>query len=187
MKSLSTLPPTRAEPQERKAMASALERAQQEGREPTRQAIAIDGRSAQGQVTGKLRKCLMRMVQLGEKRDDAARAVGLATHTVYVALTKPHVKAFYFAQLEVLRTSERARNIHRLAEIRDAANNMPAVQAIKALEEIDDVATGRSAAVQRGPGLQIVIMQGDAKPVVQAPLYNIERKPSDTNGSGGND
>jgi hypothetical protein len=34
------------------------------------------------------------------------------------------------ADSTVLRSTERARNIHRLVEIRDAANNMPAVNAI---------------------------------------------------------
>jgi hypothetical protein len=63
----------------------------------------------------------------------------------------------------VLRTSERARNIHRLAEIRDAANNMPAVQAIKALEEMRDPAAG--AKHQPTPGLVIHVVATEAKPV----------------------
>ena len=39
-----------------------------------------------------------------------------------------------------------------------AANNMPTLQAIKTLEELQDVAAGRlGGATQRAPGLQIVI------------------------------
>jgi hypothetical protein len=146
-------------------MASALERALQAGEEPTRQAIAVQGRSQPGKVTGKLRAALEAMVWKGLRRGEAAQAAGLAEVSLQLALAKPHVKQWYLGQLEVLRTSARARNIHRLEEIRDAANNMPAVQAIKTLEQIDDVSTG-TAAMQRAPGLQIVITQ------VAAPVTN---------------
>jgi hypothetical protein len=43
---------------------------------------------------------------------------------------------------------------------------MPAVQAIKALEQLDDIAASNAAA-QRMPGLQIVIVQAEqSKPPV---------------------
>jgi hypothetical protein len=68
----------------------------------------------------------------------------------------------------VLRSSERARNIHRLVAIRDAADNMPAVNAIKALEQIDDEARSTQA-MQRAPGLQIVVIAAPQALPAQAP------------------
>jgi hypothetical protein len=64
----------------------------------------------------------------------------------------------------VLRSSERARNIHRLVAIRDAANNMPAVQAIKTLEQIEEASVTHSGTMQRAPGLQIVLVQATPQP-----------------------
>jgi hypothetical protein len=61
----------------------------------------------------------------------------------------------------VLRTSEKARNVKRLCEIRDAANNMPAVQAIRALELIEEEQRSRGSSQQQAPGL-VVIVQGTA-------------------------
>ena len=108
------------------------------------------------------------MVWLGMARKEAAHAAGLTEHALYSGLRRPHVKAFYLRELDVLRTSERAKSIHRLVDLRDAANNMVAIQAIRTLERMDDDAERRPAATQHGPGLQIVIVQGDAKPTVDA-------------------
>jgi hypothetical protein len=111
-------------------------------------------------VTGKNKTAIDAMVWQGLNRRDAAQSAGLTDHALYTALTKPHVKAYYMAQLDVLRTSERARNIHTLVEVRDQkTNQMARVQAVARLEQIDD-----EAQVSRGsqalPGLQIVIVQG---------------------------
>ena len=107
--------------------------------EVPRQAWAVVGRSARGKVTGKLALAISAMVWEGSCRPEAAKAAGLKDHSLREALRKPHVKAFYRAQLEVLRTSERARNIHALARIRDQdQNKMAAVAAVKALEQIGD-------------------------------------------------
>jgi len=58
----------------------------------------------------------------------------------------------------VLRSGERPKNIHRLCEIRDAADNMPAVNAIKALEQIDAEAIGRPNAAAQTPGVVVRII-----------------------------
>jgi hypothetical protein len=79
----------------------------------------------------------------------------------------------------VLRDSERARNIHRLVAIRDAANNMPAVNAIKALEQIDDEARGTSA-MQRAPGLQIVVVAAPQALPAQAPAIEHDAERTNT-------
>jgi hypothetical protein len=113
-------------------------------------------------VTGKNRAAIDAMVWEGLKRSDAAQKAGLKDHALYVALTKPHVKAYYMQQLDVLRTSERARNIHTLTDVRDqTSNQMARVHAVKVLEQIgDDEQAARG--VQAMPGLQIVIVQGPA-------------------------
>ena len=129
----------------------------------TRQAIAAQDRSAPLAVSGRLKAALDRMVWSCARRADAATASGMSDHGLREALRKPHVRAYYVEQLEVLRTSERARNIHRLAEIRDAANNMPAVQAIKALEEMHEPLAG--AKHLPTAGLVIHITGTEAKPV----------------------
>lgn len=107
------------------------------------------------------------MIWEGKSRKDAAEAAGLKDHALYSALRKPHVKAYYLEQLDVLRTSERARNIHTLAEVRDqTSNQMARVQAVKALEQISDDEQGTSRA-RHAPGLQIVVhVKTDQKPVI---------------------
>jgi hypothetical protein len=73
----------------------------------------------------------------------------------------------------VLRTSERARNIHTLAEVRDqTSNQMARVQAVKALEHIDDNENGRPSSNSL-PGLQIVIVQGGS--AVAPPMIDVTR------------
>jgi hypothetical protein len=115
------------------------------------------------------RKAIELMVWEGHHRDEAAKAAGMLPKSLYNALRKHHVRAYYLAQLEVLRTSERARNIHRLCEIRDAANNMPAVQAIKTLEALpDDMPAGGGQ--QMVPGLSIIITA--APPAAQGPVID---------------
>jgi hypothetical protein len=113
--------------------------------------------SERNAVTGRLKRALDAMVWQGLDRRAAAKYARLTENGLYAALKKPHVKAHYLQQLDVLRTSERARNVHRLAEIRDAANNMPAVQAIRALELIDEEQRQATAGTAQSPGLVIVI------------------------------
>jgi hypothetical protein len=158
---------------------NALERAQSEGIEPTRQAIAAQERSAPGKVTGRLRIALEALVWQGVTRDQAAAIAGITDHSLRCALAKPHVKEWYRAQCDVLRTSARARNIHRLEAIRDAANNMPAVQAIKCLEQIDDEARSTQA-MQRAPGLQIVVIAAPQALPAQAPVIEHDAERTNT-------
>jgi hypothetical protein len=142
----------------------------------TRQAIAVRDRSAPLEVTGRLRKALDLMVWEGQKRDDAAIAARLTVHGIREALRKPHVKAYYLQQLEVLRTSERARNIHALVAVRDRATNQAAVvHSVRTLEQMaDDGARERPAAPFAGLVVQIVT----AAPAAPEPRV-IEAKEAD--------
>jgi hypothetical protein len=51
---------------------------------------------------------------MASREPKAAKKAGISEHGLYKALRKPPVKAAYLAELDVLRTSERARNIHTL-------------------------------------------------------------------------
>jgi hypothetical protein len=135
---------------------------------PTRQAVAIEGRSRRGAVTGKLKAALDFMVWQGLKYQDAATKAGLASSSVRFALRKPHVLQHYNAELAALRTSARAHNVHRLDKIADdSKNDMAKVAAIKTMEAIADQADekrhGPGAATL--PGLQIVIVQSPGSTV----------------------
>jgi hypothetical protein len=79
-----------------------------------------------------------------------------------LALAKPHVIAYHQQQLKVLRGARTARNFHRLCEIADAENNMPAVQAIRALEQISDEQTNTKQTTS--PGVTIRIVNVSAAP-----------------------
>lgn len=137
----------------------------------TRQAIEARGRSAPQRVTGKLKVALDAMVWSGLKRDAAAAEAGMSDHGLREALRRPHVKAHYLHQLEVLRTSERARNVHALADIRDASGNANArVAAVRTLEQMaEDGARERPAAPFAG-----LIVQ-----VINAPLTTQQRQIED--------
>jgi hypothetical protein len=59
----------------------------------------------------------------------------------------------------VFRNSVCGANIHRLAQIRDHANNLPAVQAIGMLERMD-LEPSVTRSTQATPGLVIVVQGG---------------------------
>lgn len=129
---------------------------------PSRQQVAVQGRSGRLKVTGKLRTAVMLMVWEGLERKEAAATAGLTDHAVKVAFSKPHVKAFYLGQCEVLRTSGRARNIHTLNAVRDQPRNqMARVQAVKALEQLGDDEP-ETRARQSLPGMTVVVVLGNA-------------------------
>jgi hypothetical protein len=129
---------------------------------PTRQAAAIEGRSRRGAVTGKLKTALDLMVWDNLKRKEAAEKAGLADSSLRFAFRKPHVMAYYHAELKALRDNLRAHNVHRLDSIADKSeNDMARVAAVKALELISDQADERQRpGAQILPGLQIVIIGG---------------------------
>jgi hypothetical protein len=127
-------------------------------------------------IGGRLKQALDLMVWGdGERRylpdNEAAAIAGLNVLSIRNALHRPHVQAYYRTQCEVLRAREGAANIHRLCEIRDAENNMPAVNAIKALELIGDEQTIRPNTPT--PGISIRIVQVSSPP---API-NIKAAP----------
>lgn len=110
-------------------------------------------------VTGKLRHALHLMVWDCKTDNEAAVQVGMTVDAIRLALRQPHVRSHYFAEREVLRASMMPKNIHRLAAIRDKADNMPAVNAIKLLEELGADQQARGSAASASPGVTIRILQ----------------------------
>lgn len=97
---------------------------------------------------------------------DAAKRVGLATRAIRDALSKPHVISHMRARREVFRTEVCGANIHRLRQIRDAAENMPAVNSIGMLERLGDDPSNAPTR-QQSPGPVIVIALGNGADGVQ--------------------
>ena len=107
-------------------------------------------------ITKRVRDAVDAIVERGLPYDQAAKLVGLSTYALRLALGKPHVAAYLQAQLKVLRGARGPRNFHRLCEIADADNNMPAVNAIKALEMIGDEQTTTKQTTSPGVTIRIV-------------------------------
>lgn len=112
-----------------------------------------------GPLNRKVRQAIEHMLWQSLEIDEAAKAVGITTRRLRTALEKPIVLAHLKAQRKVLCATELPANIRRLKAIRDAAENMPAVHAIRDLEQIAADETIRSdARVQERPGMVIVIV-----------------------------
>ncbi len=139
----------------------------------TCQAAAIEGRSRRGAVTGKLRVALHLMVWENLPRKVAAEKAGLADSSLRFAFRKPHVMAYYHAELKALRDNLRAKNVHRLDKIADdSKNDMARVASIKTLEQIADQVHGpRIEAHLAGPGSDWMRVSDDGfwRPDVRSP------------------
>lgn len=121
-------------------------------------------------ITPRVRQAIEHMIEAGADYQTAAATAGLTTHALRLALTKPHVAAFLKAQTHVLLSARRPRNIHRLATIADAENNMPAVNAIKAMDamEYGEAAARSSSAPAPGVTIRIVnVMPAEQTTTIQ--------------------
>ena len=120
-------------------------------------------------IGGRLKQALDLMVWGdGERRyfpdNEAAAIAGLNVLSIRNALHKPHVQSYYRTQCQVLRVRESPANIHRLCEIRDAVDNMPAVNAIKTLEGLDEDLIRRNTDTPT-PGIVLRIVNVAPQPV----------------------
>ena len=102
------------------------------------------------------------MVDEGLTWQDAAAKVGIQTRQLRRWLEKPLVLAFMRKQREMLRESELASNILYLGRIKRAAPNMPAVNAILALERMGDATSTPGGSLSHSPGVTIVINSGQS-------------------------
>lgn len=119
--------------------------------------LPIQQRKRPPRVHGKLATAIDLIVFDGADLQTAAAGAGLTTYTLRQAFGRPHVIAHLKSRRDVFRAAVNGQNILRLAQIRDAANNMPAVNAIKVLEQIADEQT--NASPSHSPHLTIKIVQ----------------------------
>ena len=114
-------------------------------------------------ITRRVKRAIELIVHEARPFDQAAREVDFSLRALRLAMNKPHVMAYYKAECEVFRDCRRARNYQRLSEIADDQNNMPAVNAIKALlmDEYEQTNTKQTAS----PGVTIRIVNVSATPV----------------------
>ena len=143
-------------------------------------------------IQGKLKATLDVMVWDALELVDACRQTGFSPAAMRNALQRPHVLAYLRNERQVLRASLSPRNLHRLAEIRDAADNMPAVQAIRLLEELGDEQLQRNTGTSHSPGVTIRVInvaapvQADARQRVIAGTAHAPDHPSQLlDGTGG--
>lgn len=105
-------------------------------------------------------------------RAEACKKAGITERALYLALEKMEVARYWNQCLHVLRTGERARNLHRLCELREQDDNRNAsVRAVQVLEQLDAVEQSRPG-VFSAPGFIVVItppaaQTGDAAPVIE--------------------
>lgn len=110
-------------------------------------------------ITSRVRHAVELMIWDAKPFDEAASAVGLSTRAMRLALKKPAVVALFKAEQQVLLESMGPANIHRLAAIRDKAENMPAVNSAVHLDRMraETNIHGRSSTSQQSAGVVIHI------------------------------
>jgi hypothetical protein len=135
-------------------------------------------RSERAGLTKKTQRAVDAMVWDGLPFDEAAKVAGMHVAAMRKALGKPRVMAYLKQQRQVLLGSEGPRNIHRARQIRDAADNMPAVNAIKLLEELGDERSQRGSGANTSPGMTIrvvtIVQQQPVSVPSTTPQYDID-------------
>lgn len=125
-------------------------------------------------ITRQVRTAIEAMVWQGLKREDAANHAGMKDNSLYVALRRPDVKAFYLAECEVLRTSGKARRIHRLnAMVEQDDNKAAVINAAMALERINGGDSAGASSTSAAPGVVIQILT----PAAQQQFKTIDIEP----------
>lgn len=139
----------------------------------SRQAIQAKTASKPRQVTGKLAIACKAIVWEGQDLEVAAKAAGLTTRNLRLALERRHVIAFLKEQREVFRSYISAQNIHHAKDLRNKAGN--AMAKLGAMKYIDNVADEpSSASANRMPGLVVNIISDGSH---TAHIREIEAKP----------
>ena len=107
-------------------------------------------------ITRRIKQAIEYMIEHKSDYDVAARENGLTTRAMRLALERPHVRSYINAQLDVLRNARVFKNHFRLCDIADAEDNMPAVNAIKAMMQISDEQTNKTTHASPGVTINIV-------------------------------
>src|SRR6516164_9828392 len=123
-------------------------------------------------ITRRVKDAIDAIVERGIAYNEAAAESGLTTRAMRLALERPHVLSYLRSQLKVLRDARGPRNFHRLCAIADAADNLPAVHAIRALELLSEEATVRRSDIPT-PGVVLNIIHAPVD-VTRAPARIID-------------
>jgi hypothetical protein len=109
-------------------------------------------------------------------RAEACTKAAITERALHLALEKTEVAAYWRRQTDVLRTGERAANLHALVRVRDSERNAAAsVKAVQVLEQLSDDSGNRPAGPQQVPGFVIVV---NAPAHLQRPVpVTIEAEP----------
>jgi|SRR5579872_1817571 len=126
----------------------------------------VDKRRRPRGLTRAIRTCIDAIVHDRCTRTEACERAKISERALYLGLQKSEVATYWNAQVQVLRTGERAANLFALIDVRDnSANSQARVNAAKAIENIPE----HEEAASRGgamlwPGLQIVLVQASPRP-----------------------
>jgi hypothetical protein len=113
----------------------------------------------------------------GMTYQEAAKAVGMTTRGMRMALERPAVIQFLKAQRQVLRAAMSGQNLAALARVRDANSNLATVRAVQAIEALDADQGQLGAAAPVTPGLVIIVASSGA-PLHKPPITIEDEKPS---------
>jgi hypothetical protein len=118
--------------------------------------------------TPRVKQAIELMVWQGLPFNQAAKEARLTVRAMRLALEKPNVIRYLREQKQIFREAANGKNIVRLCQIRDAADNMPAVNAIKVLEQLDDEQTTTKQTTSPGITINIVSAQHASDMAVHA-------------------
>jgi hypothetical protein len=127
-------------------------------------------------IGAKLRVAIDAIVFDGAAFDEAARKANCTTRAIRKAFERAHVLTYLRTRKEVLRASANGQNIRRLMQIRDKADNMPAVQAIRMLEQLGEDTQAGSRGSVSVPGLVVVIQTGDRSATIEPVPHDVTPK-----------
>lgn len=135
-------------------------------------------RGTEHRISARVRRAIEAMVWNGKTRAQAAAEAGITDDALYKAFRKPEVKSAYLTECDVLRTSGRSRALHRLVAISEAADNMPAVHAIRTLHpDFENGDTARELANNTRPGVTIRIVNEQPRAIEQTKPVTIDVTP----------
>jgi hypothetical protein len=124
-------------------------------------------------ITKRVKDAIDAIVTLGIAYNEAAAESGLTTRAMRLALERPHVLSYLKQQLKVLRDARGPRNFHRLCAIADAADNLPAVHALRALELLSEESSARRNDSPT-PGVVLNIVHASSLPPIVTPSKVID-------------
>jgi hypothetical protein len=126
----------------------------------------LDKRRRPRGLTRAIRTAIDAMIFDRCTRAGACEKAEITERALYLALEKPEVAAYWRKTTDVLRTGERAANLHALIKVRDQPekNANASVKAVQVLEQLEESSAARPPG-QVTPGLVIQIVNVPPKPV----------------------